>query len=698
MFFRLIIILLFFIAHQANAQIFIAPYGSDNNSGTKESPLASLAGARNLIRKYKKEGKHDTTFIVLIKGGSYILDEPFILTSEDSGTPEHPVAYKAMEGENPVFSGGRTVKGFKVNDKGIWEADVSNIISDTLQFGQLYINGKRATLARTPNSGFLKTESVREVVFKKGNGRYPERAKQILSFDKQNFQPLLSLSDAGLRTIRFRAYHKWDFTMRYIDEIIKDSLMIITSGKGMKPWNPLKKGTRIVFENYAAALDTAGEWFVNERNILYYYPRQGETLLNTEVIIPVLHNFIVIKGDTAGDKYVENIRFEGLTFTYCNYAADRFGFEPNQAATSVGASVELESARNISFVNCEITHTGQHAIWFRAACSHCSVEHCYMNDLGGGGVYLGNVKPLKGNGHTSHIFLDNSIIHRGGREFPPAVGVWTGHSSDNVITHNDIADFYYTGVSVGWIWGYKPSLAKRNTVSFNHIHHIGWDLLSDMAAVYTLGKSEGTKVTDNVIHHIHAYSYGGWGLYPDEGSSGILMENNLVYSTKTGGFHQHYGENNIIRNNILGFAKLYQAQCTRVEDHLSFTFKNNIIIFDTGEVLKGAWTKINIVMDSNLYWNTVSDKYSFSGMSFAEWQETTGHDKHSIVADPLFKDPDKFDFKFQNTAIVKKIRFQPFDPSKAGVYGNKEWRVKAQLPEQVIREFDEVVKRNIERK
>lgn len=692
----LAVIFICLLQTKLSAQFYIAANGNDNNPGTKELPLASLTGARNTIRTYRTTNGLAAPITVIVKEGKYEMTEPFLLFPEDGGTKEFPIIYRAEKDAKPVFSGGKTITGFRVNKNGIWELKIPECAYYGWRFDQLYVNSKRAIMARTPNSGYLTIKDIEQHVWKKGTGRSAEKAEQILSFDKQSFQTLLDINDNELANFRFRTYHHWDFTLRFVDKIEKDSFLIYTSGQGMKPWNPIKKGGRIIFENYAAALDSAGEWYLNPEGILFYKPRPGEKPENSEVTVPVLQNLLTVKGDALNNKFVENIRFEGLSFKYSHYRIKQSGFEPNQAAISVNAAVMLEGAKNISFTDCEVSKTGQHALWFGKGCSFCSAEHCYLKDLGGGGVYLGDLSGKAGAGHTSNIRLHNNIIQTGGREFPPAVGIWVGHSSDNDISHNDISDFYYTGISVGWVWGYKPSLAKRNIITNNQIHHIGWDLLSDMAAIYTLGKSEGTKINNNVIHHIHAYSYGGWGLYPDEGTSDIVMENNLVYSTKTGGFHQHYGKNNLIRNNILAYAKLYQAQCTRVEKHLSFTFEKNIIVFDEGVVLKGAWDKIKIKMDDNLYWNTAGGGYDFNGKSFEKWKKT-GRDTNSLIADPHFKDPENFNFNFTDSLNINKINFKPFDYSKAGVYGNDYWINKALLPQATLEAFDKAVEANIKK-
>ncbi|WP_339709290.1 right-handed parallel beta-helix repeat-containing protein [uncultured Kriegella sp.] len=687
-------------AEHEGVSFYIFSNGDDSNPGTKEQPLASLIGARNAISEYRDAHSTPTSFTIWIGDGRYEMKEPFVLLPEDGGeSAEYPVVYKALPNAAPLFSGGKKISGLRMGEDGVWETRLSEFAYYGSRFDQLYVNGKRAVLARTPNEDFLEIGGVEQHIWEQGSERMAERAQQVLTFKGKNADAVMNIEDGDMDLVRFRAFHKWDFTLRHLDKIDKDSSRIYTSGRGMKSWNPLVEGGRMVLENYRKALDAPGEWFLDKNSTLYYKPREGETLENVEIVVPVLENLVTVSGNATANDLVKHIRFEGLRFAHCNYRFPRTGSEPNQAGVAIdAAAIMLEGASDITFADCEISHTGQHAIWFGKGCSNSLVEHCYLNDLGGGGIYIGIFDRTKsgtgGPDHTHHIRVHNNILQGGSREFPSAVGVWIGHGSDNEITHNDIGDFYYSGVSVGWTWGYKPSTAKRNTITYNRIHHIGWALLSDMGGVYTLGKSEGTVVSHNIVHDINSYTYGGWGLYTDEGSSDIVMENNLVYNTKTGGFHQHYGENNSIRNNIFAYAKKVQMKCTRVEEHKSFDFTNNIILFDKGTVLEGNCTKLNMFMDNNLFWNTSGDEYDFEGLSFQQWQKKTGHDSRSIIADPHFKDPKSYNFTLQKNKNVRRIKFKPFDYGKAGVYGDSQWKEKAKLSSDRVKAFDIEVERN----
>jgi len=103
------------------------------------------------------------------------------------------------------------------------------------------------------------------------------------------------------------------------------------------------------------------------------------------------------------------------------------------------------------------------------------------------------------------------------------------HAAGNIITHNHIHDLYYTGISAGWRWGYNESVARDNLIEKNHIHDIGQGWLSDMGGIYTLGVQPGTVLRGNLIHDVNKASYGGWAIYLDEGSSHIIVENNICY-------------------------------------------------------------------------------------------------------------------------------------------------------------------------
>ena len=256
------------------------------------------------------------------------------------------------------------------------------------------------------------------------------------------------------------------------------------------------------------------------------------------------------------------------------------------------------------------------------------------------------------------------------------MGVWIGQSSGNTVAHNEVSDTYQIGISLGWTWGYGPSAAHDNKIEYNNIYNIGRGFLSDMGCIYSLGVQPGTVERYNLCHDVsrEENGYGGWGIYTDEGSSQILIENNVVYRTEDAGFHQHYGRENIVRNNIFALGQESQLRRTRKEPHLGFTFEHNIIYWKEGKLLddlpeggnRGDWSDPHqFHLDFNLYYHVGGQPIEFGKESLEEWQKR-GRDVHSLVADPLFVDPDHGDFTLRSGSPAAKIGFQPIDMSQVG--------------------------------
>lgn len=140
-----------------------------------------------------------------------------------------------------------------------------------------------------------------------------------------------------------------------------------------------------------------------------------------------------------------------------------------------------------------------------------------------------------------------------------------------------------------------------------------------------------------------------------------MVEENIVYNTTHGGFHQHYGKENIIRNNIFAFGEKQQIQISRPEPHKRFIFENNIVFGDTEKWIEEG-LDFNFIFDKNLYWNTENKKINFVDRSekvytWEEWKEK-GMDKNSIISDPLFYDIKNFDFRLKKNSPAFKLGFK----------------------------------------
>jgi hypothetical protein len=632
----------------ANAlTIHVAPDGNDAWSGRGEKrdgtngPKATIASALEATRRARRTQPNEAVEIRL-RSGRHQLKDAITLTPAESN-----LTIAAYGNERPVVSGGVPITGWrKVSDTPArWEAKVPGA-----HFRSLFINGQRKPRARTPNEGFYRIQGPSsqdkpmKLKFKAGDIR-----KEWAERGDVEVVGLFAWSDVRM-------------FIRAVDE----ANSVATLSRDPRASNR-EDNARYYIENAPDALDAPGEWHLDTRGgVVTYLGQPGEDLTKAEAIASRLDDLLVLQG--APNNPVRNIKLRGLTFSHSDWDAGTNGYADSQAAVAIRGDVRAEFAINCVIEDCTFAQLAGYALELGRGCQNFRVAGNEMVDVGAGGVRMGESTKRSDAAdlNHSHVIIDNHM-HDLGVVYAPAVGVLIMQSGTNRVAHNHIHHLYYTAVSVGWNWGYQETPCRQNIIEFNHLHDIGQGMLSDMGAVYTLGIQKGTVIRNNLIHDVNSFTYGGWGLYTDEGSSEIVLENNVVYRTKSAGFHQHYGRENIVRNNIFAFGKEYQLMRTREEAHISFIFTNNIVYFDSGSLLGSSWKNEKFVMDGNVYFDARPNAaVKFAGASFEEWK-ARGHDTNSVTGDPGFEDAAKHNFRLKSGSLALTRGFRPIDLRQVGV-------------------------------
>jgi hypothetical protein len=538
------------------AEIHVSPRGDDSAPGNFAQPVRTLGRAQELIRNQPAPADGGNRQVILHRG-VWRLTQPLTF-----GPADGRVTWRAAEAGAATISGGRELSGWQVNANGSWHLHLPEVATGRFAFRELFVNGRRATRARTPNEGYFRIEKA--------------AADRRTGF---TFKPGEVRSVPDLEQVELVFFHDWSISRVGVKSVdVATSTLATTDNIGGAAVHyaidHFEPHPRFILENSASYLDAPGEWFLDRLSgRLTYRPLPGEDPASATVVVPVATQLIAVSGNA--DQLVTGLHFDGIHFEHCAWAIPERGYVEGQAnyheprtsgggilRNTVPAALQFQFADNCSVSRARISQLGGWGISFGQQTSNCVLRDSVLTDLSGNGVFLGEDTSRTVDGRpwwqakpeqaASRNVVENCLIERCGQQFHGAVGVWVGFTQGSVIRRNEIRDLPYTGVSLGWRWDPTPTPNGNNLVAGNHIHHV-MQVLSDGGGIYTLGRQPGTVLRANHIHDIpvnlgRAESN---GMFIDEGSTGLVIEDNAIYNLDRSPLRFHKAGENVVRNNLL---------------------------------------------------------------------------------------------------------------------------------------------------
>ncbi len=722
-------------AASRSAHFYVAVDGSDGWSGRlaepnrerSDGPFATLGRARDAVRQLKVEGG-GRDIGVLIRGGTYRLDETVVFSLADAAPEGGTITYAAFEDERPVFTSAIPITGWKrlgkkhplLPEKAREEIWIAEAPAGLNVVRSLFDGDER--LPRARSEGFTPL---------------PLQAKDALPPDQMVFPPGAvenwpDLANGELRVMPNCDYEMCLLPLAAVDE---EKGVLRTAAPASRTMGRVKFFDESAWvENVLEVLDEPGEWVYSaaERR-LYLWPIGGTP--SSLISAPKLTELIRVEGEIdyegPADTPVSGLTFRGLTFT----GGERRPWDGDTQGElqhkwehfdSPTALVRFRGTQNCIVESCRFINSSGAGLRLDLTSLNNRVVGNEMAHLGGVGILVAGYGP--GTKDVSkHNDVSNNWVHHIGEEYwaSPAIMVW--QSGENRVTHNLIHNTPYSGITVsgrtGWtaetedtfrpheakppayedLLKHKPGATsacrewwegrepymhgRRNFVAWNDIHTI-MEVMGDGNAIYISGTGRENHIYQNYIHHIDGDGTAS-GIRCDNDQYETIIEGNVLYKIRSAQTGISTTEMNHIINNMIVDLIPSRRPITRpniVHGYVSVPnvtwpfegsrIQRNIIwsprpdywpIVEHKSLATGAGERLKGThTDQNLYWCPADPAW---GQRHIDEQRDKGYgvETNSISADPMFVDLEKGDLRLRPESPAHRLGFDVWDISTAGL-------------------------------
>ncbi|MDF7799059.1 right-handed parallel beta-helix repeat-containing protein [Pontiellaceae bacterium B1224] len=574
---------------------YVAPGGSDSNSGTSAKPFKTFGKAKAAVANVIPSMTEDIT--VIFDGGTYPITETVTFGLDDSPKGNHTITYKAAENETPLFTGGVPVVGWEKHDSNLWKAPLKR--DEKLR--ALYVNDQRAVMAHgeivSAQGGwgeYVVTAGQAEWAWQDGTtadgikykaGDLPKITRNPIDVEIEN-QTTWNKNFIGVREI-VRAGNSWVFKLQQPYGAIAQQI----------GWNAgLRLKGKHIIHNAFELLDEPGEFYFDRtEGLVYYYPRAGENMATASVVAPVTETLLRIEGEVP-DKPVRNLIFDGLTFAHTDYNLENIAGSRGKATLQTATvntvfansnwhydvyrsydvlpgAIIANGIENVTFTRNTIKHTGCEGLALNNGIDNVRVVGNIMQDCGGSAIALGHPQHVYENDtpdlkHAEGVGIEKEKYRNGTEAVPRNVliannflpdnaALFNGHtvitvffSQDVTIEHNWIPNAPYSGMNVGWGWCDFDGAAELPEGSVK----------ADRIAVFP-GKpttvAGNNVIRANRVEKTMSILHDGGAIYTLGGMPDSVIERNYVQSTEHGIYTDEGSANISSRFNVVHGAKRY---------------------------------------------------------------------------------------------------------------------------------------------